>query len=163
MAKANAHDGSRARHGTRYRGAAIVFLLISILFTTVFASGYKLASNLKCGLQAVNVFLYAGALSTLLLYMLVTRHWDMNPQALLMGVVAGVMNYAATMAFLIHMRQGQLSASWTVISMAVAFPVVASIFAWHEYPTTRQIVGMLLMLASLVLFGRHEAGKGEKG
>jgi drug/metabolite transporter (DMT)-like permease len=55
------------------------------------------------------------------------------------------------------MKFGQLSVSWTVISLAVAFPVVASIFFWHEIPTAKQMVGLVLIVIALLLFGHNES------
>jgi uncharacterized membrane protein len=67
------------------------------------------------------------------------------------------MLYVSTLAFFRHMKFGQLSVSWTVISLAVAFPVIASIFLWHEIPTAKQVAGLVLIVIALLLFGHHES------
>ena len=102
------------------------------------------------------MWVYVGSTATILTYILLKRQLPINANALLLGVGAGVMVYFATLSFFHHMTRGQLSASWTVISLAVGFPVLASIFLWGEHPTTKQTIGMGLIVVALILFGRHE-------
>ncbi len=137
-----------------------IFLALSIVFNTLFASCYKVAVRRNCNLRIVNVWVYAGSTATILLYVLTRWRLPLNPLVLLLGIIAGVMVFFATLSFFHHMKRGQLSASWTVISLSIAFPVLASIFIWHEQPTTKQIVGMALILVALLLFGRHETNAG---
>ena len=139
-----------------------IFLILSIAFNTLFASSYKIAARKDCNLQVVNVWMYIGSLATLLVYCLLKRGLPLNATALLLGTIAGLLAYFATMTFFLHIRKGQLSASWTVISLSVAFPVLASIFFWHEMPTVRQKIGMALIVIALLLFGRHETTNGRK-
>ena len=133
-----------------------IFLALTIVFNAVFASCYKVAIRRNCNLQAVNVWVYVGATVTVLAYILMKRHLAMNVSALLLGMGAGMMAFFTTLAFFHHMKRGQLSASWTVISLSVGFPVLASIFLWGEHPSTKQIIGMGLIVLALILFGRHE-------
>jgi uncharacterized membrane protein len=135
-----------------------VFLALSIVFGTIFASCYKVAVRRNCNLQAVNVWVYVGSTATVLAYILIRRQLQMNTNALLLGIVAGVLAFFSTLSFFHHMKRGQLSASWTVISLAVGFPVLASIFLWGEHPTMKQTIGMALIVVALILFGRHETG-----
>jgi drug/metabolite transporter (DMT)-like permease len=44
----------------------------------------------------------------------------------------------------------------------VGFPVAASILAWHEIPSPKQTVGLVLIVIALLLFGRHEATGGKR-
>ena len=137
-----------------------VFLALSVVFNTVFASCYKVAVRRNCNLQAVNVWVYVGSTVTILAYVLFKRQFPMNVNALLLGVGAGVLVFFATLSFFYHMTRGQLSASWTVISLAVGFPVLASIFLWGEHPSVKQTIGMGLIVIALILFGRHETSNG---
>ena len=137
-----------------------VFLMLSVAFYTLFASSYKIAVRRNCNLQVVNVWIYVGSLATMAVYVLLKRQIVFNEAAFLMGIVSGVMVYFATLSFFYHMTRGQLSTSWTVISLSIAFPVLASILAWGEHPSPRQTVGMVLIVIALVLFGRHESSNG---
>ncbi len=136
------------------------FLILSIVFNTLFAASYKLAVRRNCNLDAVNVWVYLGSTVTMIAYIALKGKLPYNPQALAMGVIGGFMVFFATLTFFYHMKFGQLSASWTVISLSIGFPVFASIFAWHEHPSPRQTVGLALIVIALVLFGRHEKSNG---
>ena len=133
-----------------------VFLVLTVVFSTVFAACYKVAVGRKCNLHVVNVWVYVGSTATVLTYILIKRELSMNVGALLLGIVAGVLAFFSTLSFFHHMKRGQLSASWTVISLAVGIPVLASIFLWGEHPTMKQTIGMALIVIALILFGRHE-------
>ncbi len=137
-----------------------VFLVLSILFTVAFASCYKVAIRKSCNLQMVNVWVYVGSAATVAVYVAARQNLPFSVHALCLGTVAGVVVFFATLSFFHHMKRGQLSASWTVISLSIAFPVLASIFIWGEHPTTKQIAGMALIVIALVLFGRHETNSG---
>lgn len=138
-----------------------VFLILSIAFNTVFAVSYKVAAQKKCNLEMVNIWMYAGSLVTIAAYVLLKRHLEFNTPALYLGIAAGITAYFTTLAFFYHIKHGQLSASWTVISLSVAFPVLASIFIWHERPSIKQLIGLVLIVVALLLFGRHETSKSE--
>lgn len=144
----------------QYQSTMAAFLVLSIAFNTIFASCYKIAVRRKCNLDVVNVWMYAGSVLTICAVVLVKGKLAYHPTALLMGFAAGVMVFFATLSFFYHMKYGQLSASWTVISLAVGFPVAASIIAWNEMPTPRQATGLALIVLALLLFGRHEANGG---
>lgn len=137
-----------------------IFLMLSVAFNTLFASSYKIAVRRNCNLQVVNVWIYVGSVITMVVYVLVKGSLPFNSTALLMGIFGGILAYFATLSFFYHMKHGQISASWTVISLSIAFPVLASIFMWGEHPSPKQIVGMALIVVALVLFGRHESGSG---
>jgi drug/metabolite transporter (DMT)-like permease len=132
-----------------------VFVL-SIIFTTLFAACYKVAAEKKCNLEAVNLWMYAGGTLTILIYILLRGHYTFNAAAAIVGAIAGLISYYNTLTFFLHIRSGQLSTSWTVISLSLSFPVLASIFVWHEQPSARQTVGLLLIVIAISLFGRRE-------
>ena len=138
------------------------FLILSIVFNTLFAASYKHAVRRKCNLDAVNVWVYLGATVTVVAYILMKGKLPFHQHALLMGVVAGFMAFFSTLSFFYHMKFGQLSASWTVISLSIGIPIMASIFIWSEYPSSKQMVGLALIVVALTLFGRHETSNGGK-
>lgn len=122
----------------------------------MFATCYKVAVHRKCNLHVVNTWMYAGSTTTILVYMLVRAQFHFHVMAIVLGLIAGVIGFFASWTFFLHMQKGVLSASWTVISLSVAFPVLASMLIWHEHPNPRQAVGLVLISIALLLFGRHE-------
>jgi uncharacterized membrane protein len=81
-----------------------------------------------------------------------------------LGIAAGIGAFFATLTFFFHMQYGKLSASWTVISLSLGFPVLASILIWHESPSLNQGIGLILIVVALLLFGRHEVNaRGDEG
>lgn len=130
------------------------YLILSVCFSVMFAACYKIAAHRNCNLQCVNTWSYAGAAVTVLVSMVITGHFPLNTNAILLGAVSGISSYIATLAFFMHIKQGQLSTSWTIISLSLAFPVLASILIWHEHPTINQGVAMALIVAAFMLMGR---------
>jgi uncharacterized membrane protein len=131
---------------------AILYLGISIIFITCFALCYKVAARCGCELRAVNLWLSVTATAILVASFAANGH-RYNPTAATLGVIAGVFTYLSIIAFFYHMRTARLAISWTVIGMAVAFPVAASILIWHEHPSVRQWFGLALLPVAFVLLG----------
>lgn len=131
-----------------------VYLILSILFSVMFAVCYKIASQQNCNLQLVNAWNYAGSTTTILIFIIIKRNFPLDINVILLGIAAGISAYIATLTFFLHIKQGQLSTSWTIISLSIAFPVAASIFVWHEHPSMHQIIAMGLIVAAFILMGK---------
>lgn len=125
------------------------------MFATVFALCYKVAAKKGCELCAVNMWLYIGATSALLVNFLLTAP-KFNSGAAALGVINGISLYLATITFLYHMRKGKLAVSWTVIGLSLAFPVAASILMWNEHPSLKQWIGLALIPVAFVLMGERK-------
>jgi drug/metabolite transporter (DMT)-like permease len=128
------------------------------VFNTAFALCYKIAVKRRCDLIVVNGFLYIGATIFLFFFALRDGHIPYNSTALALGLTAGVLVFVATLTFFYHMMEGVLTVSWTVIGLAVGFPVLASIFIWHETPNLKQLIGLALIPISLVLLSKGCGG-----
>ena len=131
---------------------AIAYLATSIAFITCFALCYKVAAGSGCELRAVNLWMNVSATAIMVAGFAASGH-RYDPTAALLGVVAGVFTYLSTITFFYHMRGARLALSWTVIGMAVVFPVAASILIWHEHPNTKQWLGLALLPVAFVLLG----------
>lgn len=123
---------------------AYVYLALSVLLITCFALGYKIAAHRHCELRAVNLWMNVSATAILAANFVLTGP-SFNVTAAVMGVLTGICTYFATLSFFYHIRGARLASSWTVIGLAVAFPVAASILLWHEHPTTKQWLGLALL------------------
>lgn len=127
-----------------------VCLALSTLIVTVWALCYKVAVRCKCELRAVNLWVYIGATAVMVVYFIATGH-RYSTMAVLLGFATGISCYLATLTFFYHIRTGVLTVSWTVIGLAVGFPVVASILLWHEWPTPKQQIGLALIPVAFIL------------
>lgn len=78
-----------------------------------------------------------------------------------MGVYTGLGTYIAIMAFFYHIRNANLSVSWTVIGLSLAIPVIVSIMLWHEHPTLKQWLGLALIPVAFVLLGVNSKSEGK--
>ncbi len=130
----------------------ILCLTISIVFLTCFALCYKVAARAGCELRAVNLWVNVTA-TTILVVNFALTGCRFNATAALLGVIAGAFTYLSTITFFYHMQTARLALSWTVIGMAVVFPVAASIAVWHEHPSPKQWVGLCLLVFAFVLLG----------
>lgn len=138
----------------------VIFLILSIIFNTGFAACYKVASRRNANLQTVNVWMYVGSTATVITYIFIKHELPLNIHAVILGSISGFMVFFATLSFFHHIGHGKLSTSWTVISLSIAFPILASIFVWHEQPNSKQIVGLSLIALALILFGQQETRNG---
>ena len=117
---------------------------------TVWALCYKVAVRRGCQLRSVNLWVYISSGAIMLVYFILTGH-RMNTLAAVLGFFTGLSCYFATLTFFYHIRTGVLAVSWTVIGLAVSFPVAASILIWGEEPSIRQIVGLALIPVAVIL------------
>ena len=131
---------------------ATLYLAVSIIFITCFALCYNVAARCGCELRAVNLWLNVSA-TAIVFALFAATGYRYHPTAALLGVVAGAFTYLSTITFFYHMRGARLALSWTVIGMAVVFPVAASILVWHEHPSVRQWFGLALLPVAFVLLG----------
>ena len=139
----------------------ITLIILSVVFSAVFALSYKVAVHKNCNLQVVNAWMYVGGFLTMLAFLLIKGHFIYHPMAVILAASSGILSFTATLTFFLHINEGQLSVSWTVISLSAAFPVLASILIWHEQPSPKQIIGLILVVAALILFGRKEINNSE--
>ena len=135
-----------------------IYLAISTVLITVWALCYKIAVQRGCELRSVNLWVYISSAAIMLAYFIATGH-RYSPVVAWLGLGTGLCCYFATLTFFYHIRTGVLAVSWTVIGLAVAFPVVASIVFWGEHPTAKQIIGLALIPIAVVLCnpGREKA------
>ena len=134
-----------------------LYLALSTVLIVFWALCYKIAVQRDCELRSVNLWIYVGASAIMLAYFVATGH-RCNATAALLGFGTGISCYFATLTFFYHIRTGVLAVSWTIIGLAVGFPVAASIVLWGEQPTVRQWIGLALIPVAFVLCS---PGRGE--
>ena len=139
-----------------------IILILCIITSALFALCYKAATHRNSDLHVVNAWMYVGGLVVMSVVILIKGHLAYHPTAIILGGLSGILSFAATLTFFLHIGKGQLSVSWTVISLSAAFPILASIFIWHEQPSIKQAIGLILVIAALILFGRKEMKSAEE-
>lgn len=139
-----------------------LYLVLSILFNTVWALCYKVAVRRGCNLNSVNLIVQIGAVLVLLVFWKISGE-SIHPKVAVIAVVTGVLMCLAALTFFYHMRTGVLAVSWTVIGLAIVFPVMASIVMWHERPTPKQWVGLALIPLAFACFGANCAKTDKAG
>jgi drug/metabolite transporter (DMT)-like permease len=127
-----------------------LYLALSTLLVVVWALCYKVAVERGCELRSVNLWIYIGSSAIMLAYFFATgRHY--SPVAAALGFGTGISCYFATLTFFYHIRTGVLTVSWTMIGLAVGFPVAASILLWGEHPSVKQQIGLALIPIAFIL------------
>ncbi len=129
-----------------------VFLTVSIVANTVWALCYKVAVRRKCNLDSVNLILQIAATLVLVAFWGATGA-RYHPGVVILAILTGIGMCISSFTFFHHMKTGVLAVSWTVIGLALVFPVLASVLVWHEQPTPKQYIGLALIPVAFVCFG----------
>lgn len=137
------------------------YLTISTLLIVVWALCYKVAARQNCELRSVNLWVYLSSTVFMLAYFFMTGH-RYNATVAWLGFLTGISCYLATLTFFYHMRTGVLAVSWTVIGLALGFPVAASIIFWGEHPTLKQDIGLALIPIAVFLCSPERGKAGAK-
>lgn len=140
---------------------------ITAIFGVLFGFGYKVATIIKARRPVVNAYFLI--LSWLGVTGLACSRETLvfNRVVVIAGLGAGASLYFCTAAFFQVMRYGRLAIQWTLINMAIAVPVAASIVFWNERPTAGAAAGMVLVVIAVVFMGvdkgasAHEDDSGE--
>lgn len=127
--------------------------ITSAVAFAVLGMSYKLSDKYGCDKKQVNFLLFF--VGGLVLLVWASLNGKMVPQhnAMPYGILLGVLNVIAVIAFREVMAKGRISISWTVVNLALVIPVVASILIWKEAPHARHFIGMALIVAAIVLIG----------
>lgn len=135
-----------------------LYLMIAIVLGTIFASFYKVAHRQNCDLVNVNTMVYVGGTALMILAVPLMQREPIHLRALLIGAGAGIAVYLATASFFYVMMNRHLSTAWTVISLSVMVPILASIVIYKEYPHLAQWLGLLLMCLALISISMGRSG-----
>ena len=83
----------------------------------------------------------------------VQRYEGFNTSSILIGLAAGIMYFLAGYSFMRALDHGRLSLSWTIRSLAIVIPIVASIVFWHEDLNWKRCIGFCFLAICVVLVG----------
>jgi len=76
-----------------------------------------------------------------------------NPWVLLIGVIGGISLYTAIYLYLKSLTLGKKVTSWVIFKMSLVVAVLVSVFLWGEKITSKQTIGIILMISSVMFFG----------
>ena len=76
-----------------------------------------------------------------------------NPWVLLIGIIGGIFLYAAVYLYLKSLTLGKKVTSWVIFKMSLVVAVLISVFLWGENITSKQTIGIMLMISSVIFFG----------
>lgn len=71
--------------------------------------------------------------------------------------LAGILNWSGMLLIMAAMRRGHQAGSWTVSQSAMVVPFLAGIIFWHDRPTLPNMMGAVLILLAVVVFGLRSA------
>ena len=76
-----------------------------------------------------------------------------NPWVLLIGIIGGIFLYVAIYLYLKSLTLGKKVTSWVIFKMSLVVAVLISAFLWGENITSKQTIGIMLMIFSVIFFG----------
>jgi drug/metabolite transporter (DMT)-like permease len=136
-----------------------LYCVLALVSWTVLAFAYRLGERLGSN----RFYMVAGmGLSALVLdlMLVVARGMDLSQAHLsqfLVGVGAGACVTANIPCLMAAMRRGDLSITWTVLTLAFGPAALLGIFYPGEHPTAGALSGLVLSAAAVVLLGMDAA------
>lgn len=138
----------------------MLYLILSMIFSSWWALSYKIALRARCSPTAVITVACAAATSLVFLWKLLALPFDLNCLSAVIGGIAGLALFIAIAAyFRVILGGARLGVSWTIITLSMIVPTSFSIFLWKEIPTLFQTVGLLFALTGIYLLGQVKTGK----
>jgi len=139
----------------------MLFLVVHILANLMFAMCIRLARDQRYDYLLVGTTNYVVAAILALAWWwsrgMPGYHWS----AVVYGAINGFQYQISFVVLFIIVGLAGVGISFGIIRLAVAFPTLASIFLWGEYPTLPQSVGLVLAFLALPLLGSdaHRAAR----
>jgi len=136
----------------------MIALVVNILFTVAFFHVIRSAQSRHCNVMVVAVVNYLVA-SPICFFLSYTQgNLQLSGDTLLWGSVQGVCFIGTYYLLCTSMSVSGMAIATTILRLSVVIPVLASVFAWGEIPTTFQVVGIVACVVSLPLIGLRQSG-----
>lgn len=132
-------------------GALMIPLILSTLFSAVFAIGIRLAQTRRADLTVVGAVNYLTAAAFHAVLVLVTGVRTLHTGSILIGVGGGITYASAFFLLQALMRRRGVSVTAAVQRLSILVPVGVSIIAWRESATALQAAGIGMAVVSLPL------------
>jgi len=136
-----------------------LYLIVHIAGTVSFGHIMKWALRRRCELAAVGAVNYAVASSMSLLFALILGSAGLSVSAIATGILGGLSYVVSFFFYAQAMRLTGVSISTAVVRLSMLPAVLASVLIWGERPGLIQVVGMVLVFASLPLLSQQPGDK----
>ena len=131
----------------------MVYLLLSILSSTVIAITFKLQDRLGIKLFPIIVINYLVA--TLMGFSVLQVNWTVGQVItrpwVLTAFLVGIMLIIGFFVIGLSIQRAGISATIVASKMSVVIPILFSIIAFHELVTSLKVIGLVLAIAGIVL------------
>ena len=132
---------------------AIVFAFGAMTAFAVLGLLHKQAGRSRCRPRQINILLFAWsalfAACSLFLRGQSLRAVPVKVWAI--AIPSGVSAATAILLFQIGVRYGKIAASWLIVNLSSAIPILISILIYREKVGAKQAIALAAMLVSLVL------------
>ena len=133
----------------------MLYLIISVFFTSWWALSYKIAFKKNCSPIGVMTVAFGTAAVLALLWNLLILPFQFNYLSATVGTIAGIGLFIAVMSYFAVIKSGaRLGVSWTIITLSMIIPTSFSIFLWKEIPTLVQTLGLVFAISGICLLGQ---------
>ncbi|OGV73434.1 MAG: hypothetical protein A3K19_13900 [Lentisphaerae bacterium RIFOXYB12_FULL_65_16] len=131
----------------------MIYAIIHILVGAAFSVCYKVAANRNYDTVAVQLIMYAAGASLAAAFALAHGGLVAQGPTIPLGLTGAFLMLVSVRTFFMAMHQGGLAIGWTCVNLSVVIPLLVAICFWGEKPGMYQIVGLVLMIPCVVLFG----------
>ena len=129
-----------------------IITLLALIFYSMLGFFYKMIIHKNCRIKNT---LFVGFTCAMFLSAILYLFFrcPFNPWVLLIGTIGGTFLYAAIYLYLKSLTLGKKVTSWVIFKMSLVVAVLISVFLWRENITSKQTVGIMLMIFSIIFFG----------
>lgn len=130
-----------------------IFLIVaSGVVGALFSLGYKF--NRPVSTRRILVLMSALASLLSVCAMALWGEWQLSLAGLATGIPQGAATFAGISLFFAVSLRSRLSVSWTIIQFYVVVPFLVSLLVFGDAFTLRGAAGLVMILGSILLFGR---------
>jgi EamA domain-containing membrane protein RarD len=131
---------------------AIVFAFGAMTAFGILGLLHKQADLSNCRPRQINVLLFAwSALFSACSLLVRGQHLEVPHKVWAIAIPSGISAATAILLFQIGVRYGRIAASWLIVNLSAAVPILISIFIYREKVGPKQALALVAMLLSIFL------------
>jgi uncharacterized membrane protein len=134
-------------------------LILATFLAAAFTLTLKHCHAFRLNLLTIGCWNYVVAAAASVIWAAPQLSWAMPNESLVYGSIGGLMYVLTFLAMTLLLDRHGISTAAAVVRISILVPIVVSIWAWDEIPTTVQWIGLVLALAALWQF-RQESQAG---